>query len=78
MTWQAHVYGAATPELAEYCRVGGLPLQVFDWGGTHGTAGLARDALYLLRPDGYVALADPRCSAAAPEAYFARRGIALA
>ena len=33
---------------------------VFAWRSEHETAGLARDALYLLRPDTYVALADGR------------------
>jgi hypothetical protein len=34
-----------------------VPLHVFDWRWEHHAAGLARDALYLLRPDTYVALA---------------------
>jgi 2-polyprenyl-6-methoxyphenol hydroxylase-like FAD-dependent oxidoreductase len=75
MTWQAHVYGAATSELAEYCQVSKLPLHVFEWRSEYQKAGLARNALYLLRPDSYVALADASCSAAAPEQYFAERGI---
>jgi hypothetical protein len=48
---------------------------VFDWRAAYGEAGLARDALYLLRPDTYVALAD---ASGAPEAvarYFAERGL---
>ena len=38
-------------------------------------AGLARDALYLLRPDTYVALAEPSGATAALDAYFALRAI---
>jgi 2-polyprenyl-6-methoxyphenol hydroxylase-like FAD-dependent oxidoreductase len=34
-------------------------IHVFDWRSEHEAAGLARNALYLLRPDTYVALADP-------------------
>ena len=40
-------------------------------------AGLARDALYLIRPDGYVALADRGSSADALERYLDTRGIRL-
>jgi hypothetical protein len=31
---------------------------IIDWRSEHEAVGLARDALYLLRPDTYVALAD--------------------
>jgi 2-polyprenyl-6-methoxyphenol hydroxylase-like FAD-dependent oxidoreductase len=58
LTWQVHVYGAASAEVAAACRQGGLALHVFPWRAATRRAGLARDALYLVRPDGYVALAD--------------------
>ena len=58
MDWQVHVYGSASEELVAACAAEGLPLHVFDWRPEHDAAGLARDALYLLRPDTYVALAD--------------------
>jgi hypothetical protein len=38
-------------------------------------AGLARDAVYLVRPDGYVALADPDPSASRLEAYLDARRV---
>jgi len=78
MAWQVHVYGTAKEELKAWCAAKGLPLHVFAWREAQGRAGLARDALYLLRPDGYVARADPAASAAALEAYFASRGIQIA
>ena len=59
MTWQVHVYGSASAELAAWCAGHDVPLHVFDWRPEHEAGGLARDAIYLLRPDGYVALADP-------------------
>jgi hypothetical protein len=37
-----------------------------------------RDAIYLLRPDTYVALAEPSGAPAALDSYFAARGIKLA
>src|SRR5438552_6099986 len=54
MDWQVNVYGAANAELAAWCAAQKLPLHVFDWRPGYEAAGLARDALYLLRPDTYV------------------------
>jgi 2-polyprenyl-6-methoxyphenol hydroxylase-like FAD-dependent oxidoreductase len=73
--WQAHVYGAAKPELSSWCTAHGLRLHVFTWQPEHQAAGLARDALYLLRPDTYVALADPAAAASSLDDYFAKHHI---
>jgi hypothetical protein len=40
-----------------------------------GRTGLRRNAVYLVRPDGYVALADPEGSAAAVTSYLDARKI---
>ncbi len=71
MQWQVHVYGAAEDELAAWCRAHNVPLHVFAWRDEHHAAGLARDALYLIRPDSYVALAEERGATAAIDRYFA-------
>lgn len=73
--WQAHVYGVARPELRDWCAAHGLPLHVFGWEPAHEAAGLARDGVYLLRPDTWVGLADPEQSVAALEGYLAARGL---
>ncbi|MNP39031.1 hypothetical protein D3C76_1325850 [compost metagenome] len=75
MTWQVHVYGEANQALAQWCTDRAVPLQVYPWTPAHETAGLARDACYLLRPDTYVALADSRASADALERYFSAHKI---
>ena len=67
--WQAHVYGTAMSDLATWCNNHHVRLHRFDWSPEHEKAGLARDALYLIRPDTYVALADPTGSARAIERY---------
>jgi 2-polyprenyl-6-methoxyphenol hydroxylase-like FAD-dependent oxidoreductase len=77
MDWQVHVYGSASAELAAWCATQNVPLHVFDWRSEHEMAGLARDALYLLRPDTYVALADGSGAADALDRYFADHGIQL-
>jgi 2-polyprenyl-6-methoxyphenol hydroxylase-like FAD-dependent oxidoreductase len=59
LTWQVHVYGTPRPGVAEVCADLQLPLHHFEWRPGMRRAGLVRSALYLVRPDGYVALADP-------------------
>jgi 2-polyprenyl-6-methoxyphenol hydroxylase-like FAD-dependent oxidoreductase len=71
--WQVHVYGAAAPELQTACDARQLSLHVFPWRRAMGHAGLRRDAAYLIRPDGYVALADPEGSATAIVSYLDAR-----
>ncbi|MBO1073843.1 FAD-dependent monooxygenase [Roseomonas marmotae] len=68
--WQVHVYGHAGAALRDWCGARGMPLHVQDWHPRHGEAGLARDAAYLLRPDTYVALADPAADPARLARYF--------
>lgn len=70
--WQVHVYGQAAPELHAWCERHELPLHVFPWTRTAQRAGLAANALYLVRPDGYVALALPHVDYAALDAYALR------
>jgi len=74
MTWQVHVYGEAGSALRAWQ---GLPLHEFAWRPQYGEAGFAQDALYLIRPDGYVALAEPSGAAAVLQHYFAQRGIRI-
>src|SRR5438270_286579 len=69
LNWQVHVYGRATSEVQAVCDRRTLPLHVFAWRPEMGRAGLRRNAVYLVRPDGYVALADPAGSAAAVTSY---------
>jgi 2-polyprenyl-6-methoxyphenol hydroxylase-like FAD-dependent oxidoreductase len=73
--WQIHVYGSVRPELAAWCAEHRLPLHRFDWSSEHETAGLARDAVYLVRPDTYVALVDTTGTADAIERYFTQHGL---
>ena len=58
--WQVHVYGDATRRRSRRVIERVLPLHVFPWRPAMGRAGLQRDAVYLVRPDGYVALG--RCT----------------
>ena len=77
IAWRVHVYGAASEELASWCSGRGLALNVFGWRPEYLEAGLQRDALYLLRPDSYVALVDASGSPQALERYGAEHQLSL-
>ena len=77
LDWQIHVYGRATPEIQAVCDRRALPLHVFSWRPDMARAGLRRNAVYLVRPDGYVAVADPVGSAAAVTSYLDARKLTL-
>ena len=75
LAWQAHVYGEARGVLADACAELRLPLHVFTWQEATRRVGLAKDALYLVRPDGYVALAEPSADPEQLRHYLSRRGL---
>jgi hypothetical protein len=75
LTWQVHVYGTAPDGLEAWLRAQHIPLHVFPWGRGPAAAGLRADALYLVRPDGYVALADGSASPQTLERYLAARNL---
>jgi hypothetical protein len=76
--WQVHVYGDAAPEIQAMCDGRKLRLHVFPWRPEMGGTGLRRNAVYLVRPDGYVALANAEGSAAAVTSYLDTRKLTTA
>jgi hypothetical protein len=50
---------------------------VFPWRSEMGRTGIKRNAIYLVRPDGYVALADQEGQATAISSYLDVRRITL-
>jgi 2-polyprenyl-6-methoxyphenol hydroxylase-like FAD-dependent oxidoreductase len=75
LAWQVHVYGDAPPGLTAACDARGLPLHSFPWRPAMRTAGLQRGAAYLVRPDGYVAMADPAASPTTLHHFLDARGL---
>ncbi|HKD47426.1 MAG TPA: FAD-dependent monooxygenase [Rhizomicrobium sp.] len=73
--WQGHVYGDAEAALRAWFTTNEVPLHVFSWCEEYGRAGLRRNALYLLRPDTYVALAAEKPAPEMLTRYFAERQI---
>jgi len=56
LNWQVHVYGDAAADIRVACERRRLPLRVFAWHAAMARSGFRRNALYLVRPDGYVGL----------------------
>jgi 2-polyprenyl-6-methoxyphenol hydroxylase-like FAD-dependent oxidoreductase len=75
--WQVHVYGDTNCGVSAWCGENGVPLHIFSFTEAHAKAGFKRDALYLLRPDTYVALASARPSADVLRRYFEERAIKI-
>ncbi|AJK48677.1 FAD-dependent monooxygenase [Burkholderia plantarii] len=75
IAWQVHVYGAPSDELRHWCDSRGIALHAFAWVDAFGEAGLARDAAYLLRPDGHVGMAVPHGAPQALTAYVEQHGL---
>jgi 2-polyprenyl-6-methoxyphenol hydroxylase-like FAD-dependent oxidoreductase len=75
LAWQVHVYGEAGPGVEEVCARLALPLHVFAWSARMRAAGLARGALYLIRPDGYLGLIEAGGRADGLAKYLDRQGL---
>ena len=57
VSWQMHVYGEASEDVTRYCSERKFKLHAFAWRPAMERAGFARNAIYLIRPDGYIASA---------------------
>jgi len=68
--WQVHVYGEAAGDVVAACRQRTLALHDFGWRTSMRAAGFDRDAVYLVRPDGHVALAQAQGDASALGRYL--------
>ncbi|HEY6327567.1 MAG TPA: FAD-dependent monooxygenase [Candidatus Cybelea sp.] len=75
LDWQVHVYGDVGPQIAAAADRSGIPLHAFAWDAGARGAGLARNAAYLVRPDGYVALALRGDDGARFQSYVSRIGL---
>jgi 2-polyprenyl-6-methoxyphenol hydroxylase-like FAD-dependent oxidoreductase len=75
LDWQVHVYGTPTAAIEGICRERALPLHVLPWRERMARAGLRRDVVYLVRPDGYVGLVDPARDPGTLTEYLERHGV---
>lgn len=75
LDWQIHVYGETGSELHQIEKATGIPLHIFPWHDAAHEAGFTRDAVYVIRPDGYIALAAASQHIGEVAAYLARQAI---
>ncbi len=73
LEWQVHVYGEPDAAFRAQAATSGVTFAAFDWNDEAKRAGLERNAFYLVRPDGYVALASPVQNAAVLVAFCRAR-----
>lgn len=73
--WQVHVYGEARPNVEGECSRLGVDCHVFRWRASMREARLRQGALYLVRPDGYIAMVDARGRSERLLGYFKKRGL---
>ncbi len=77
LDWQVHCYGTPRREVQEACAAHELPLHAFPWSRGAQSAGFAKDATYLVRPDGYVAWAQAAANGTALGGYLDAHGLHL-
>jgi hypothetical protein len=78
LDWQIHLYGDEEgPGLQASAAARGLVLHVFAWTDAMEKAGLRKNAIYLVRPDGHVAFASPMQDVEALEIYLSSQGLAF-
>jgi 2-polyprenyl-6-methoxyphenol hydroxylase-like FAD-dependent oxidoreductase len=75
MEWQIHVYGDPAPGLQALADGRKLPLHIFPWTPGIRGAGFKRNAAYLIRPDGYIGVADPDGNASTIDAYLNEKNL---
>src|SRR5262249_27042458 len=73
--WQLHVYAPAAARLRAFAAGARLPLHEWAWTGAARRAGLARDALCLVRPDGHIGFARKAQDVERLRTYLGRFGI---
>jgi len=76
--WQIHVYGTCATAVEDLCHRLDAPLHRFPYSPDAAAAGLEEGAVYLLRPDGYVALAVPAQDVNALENYITAQSLRFA
>lgn len=64
LDWQVHIYSNwVCPDISRLCSQRGLAFHVLPWQPEFAASGVQENAGYLIRPDGYIAFADPAAKA---------------
>jgi 2-polyprenyl-6-methoxyphenol hydroxylase-like FAD-dependent oxidoreductase len=74
--WQIQIYGEASKALMEFLKASQLPCYIIPWNESMVRA-FEKNALYLVRPDGYIAFADPKGQVDGLQKYLGRLGLKI-
>ena len=78
LAWQVHIYSTwVCPDISRLCRQRGIAFHVLPWQPEFTRSGIVENAAYLIRPDGYIAFADPAAKARNLAAYLDAHGLAF-
>ncbi|KAL4862930.1 hypothetical protein BDV12DRAFT_206873 [Aspergillus spectabilis] len=77
ITWQVHIYGEHKEEMTKWCQTRNIPLHTFPWNGQYKAVGLQAGAAYLIRPDTYIAVAEPSGHPRRFDQYFEEVGFQI-
>jgi 2-polyprenyl-6-methoxyphenol hydroxylase-like FAD-dependent oxidoreductase len=79
LDWQVHQYSNwICPDVRRLCLQRNIAMHVFPWKPEFSRTGLAENAAYLIRPDGYVAFADSAAKARTLASYLDAQGLTFA
>jgi 2-polyprenyl-6-methoxyphenol hydroxylase-like FAD-dependent oxidoreductase len=79
LDWQIHIYSNWTcPDIRRLCLQRKLAFHVFPWQPEFARFGVRENAVYLIRPDGYIAFADPAAKARTLAAYLDAHNLTFA
>lgn len=70
MDWHIHIYGAANENFSSVASFRGLHIHEFAWDQKAENKGFLKDAFYLIRPDGYIALIDVKQNSSVLKKYL--------
>jgi 2-polyprenyl-6-methoxyphenol hydroxylase-like FAD-dependent oxidoreductase len=77
MDWQVHVYGTAADGFRIGTGAANVAMHQYAWNQAAQDAGIEKNAVYLVRPDGHIALATPVQDFAVVTAYARRHALTL-
>ena len=79
LDWQVQQYSNwLCPDIRRLCTQRNIAMHVFPWQPEFAATGLVESACYLIRPDGYIAFADPAAKARTLAAYLDAQGLRFA
>jgi 2-polyprenyl-6-methoxyphenol hydroxylase-like FAD-dependent oxidoreductase len=79
LDWQVHIYSTwICPDIRRLSLQRKFAFHVFPWRPDLAASGLVENAVYFIRPDGYIAFADPPAKARTLAAYLDAQGLTFA